>query len=110
LKSIQAKIQVFKDNKSIEYLYPEKRVYVVQNRSMTEAAIDGGLFRDLYVAIGEPLENNQWAVRVYYKPFVRWLWLGALVMAFGGVVAMSDRRYRLQKASAVVAGTEELSK
>ncbi|MBK6758250.1 MAG: heme lyase CcmF/NrfE family subunit [Moraxellaceae bacterium] len=109
-ESIQAKIQVFKDNKSIEYLYPEKRVYVVQNRSMTEAAIDGGLFRDLYVAIGEPLENNQWAVRVYYKPFVRWLWLGALVMAFGGIVAMSDRRYRLQKASAVVAGTEELSK
>ena len=109
-ESIQAKIQVFNDNKSIEYLYPEKRVYVVQNRSMTEAAIDGGLFRDLYVAIGEPLENNQWAVRVYYKPFVRWLWLGALVMAFGGIVAMSDRRYRLQKASAVVAGTEELSK
>ncbi|HQV79372.1 MAG TPA: heme lyase CcmF/NrfE family subunit [Agitococcus sp.] len=109
-ESIQAKIQVFKDNKSIEYLYPEKRVYVVQNRSMTEAAIDGGLFRDLYVAIGEPLENNQWAVRVYYKPFVRWLWLGALVMAFGGIVAMSDRRYRLQKTSAVVAGTEELSK
>ncbi len=109
-ESIQAKIQVFKDNKSIEYLYPEKRVYVVQNRSMTEAAIDGGLFRDLYVAIGEPLENNQWAVRVYYKPFVRWLWLGALVMAFGGIVAMSDRRYRLQKSSAVVAGTEELSK
>ena len=51
------------------------------------------------MAIGEPLENNQWAVRVYYKPFVRWLWLGALVMAFGGMVAMSDRRYRLKKVS-----------
>jgi len=109
-EAIQAKIEVFKNNKSIEYLYPEKRLYIVQNRSMTEAAIDGGLFRDLYVAIGEPLENNQWAVRVYYKPFVRWLWLGALVMAFGGMVAMSDRRYRLQKASSVATGTEEISK
>ena len=109
-EAIQAKIEVFKDNKSIEHLYPEKRLYVVQNRSMTEAAIDGGLFRDLYVAIGEPLENNQWAVRVYYKPFVRWLWLGALVMAFGGVVAMSDRRYRLQKASSVATDTAELTK
>lgn len=97
--AIQAKIEVFKDNQPLEFLYPEKRLYVVQNRSMTEAAIDSGLFRDLYVAIGEPLDNNQWAVRVYYKPFVRWLWLGALVMAFGGMVAMSDRRYRLKKSN-----------
>ena len=82
-------------------LYPEKRLYVVQNRSMTEAAIDSGFWRDVYVAMGEPLEDDQWAVRVYYKPFIRWLWLGALMMASGGALAMTDKRYRLSVRSAV---------
>jgi cytochrome c-type biogenesis protein CcmF len=62
---------------------------------MTEAGIDAGLFRDLYVALGEPLEGDSWAVRIQIKPFVRWIWLGALVMAAGGLLAVSDRRYRL---------------
>ncbi len=61
---------------------------------MTEAAIDPGLFRDLYVALGEPLENGAWAVRMQYKPFVRWIWLGGLLMTFGGLLSASDRRYR----------------
>lgn len=98
-ESVQAKVAVLKNGELIEYLYPEKRVYVVQNRSMTEAAIDGRLLRDVYVAMGEPLDNNQWAVRVYYKPFVRWLWLGAIIMALGGGVAMTDKRYRVRQAA-----------
>jgi cytochrome c-type biogenesis protein CcmF len=76
-------------------MYPEKRRYFVQNQTMTEAAISPGLLRDLYVSLGEPLENGAWSVRLYHKPFVDWIWGGCLVMALGGVVAISDRRYRL---------------
>ncbi len=97
----QATVQVFVDGKQIAELHPEKRLYIVQNRPMTEAAIDGNLRRDLYVALGEPLDannmNGAWAVRVYYKPYVRWLWLGAILMALGGFLAMSDKRYRMAK-------------
>jgi len=108
-ESVQAKVAVLKNGQVIEHLYPEKRLYVVQNRSMTEAAIDGRLLRDVYVAIGEPLDNNQWAVRVYYKPFVRWLWLGALVMALGGGVAMTDRRYRLARQNAKISNSAQVA-
>ena len=75
-------------------LHAEKRTYRVSRQVMTEAGIDGGLMRDLYVALGEPLEGDAWAVRIYYKPGVRWLWLGALIMGAGGLLALSDRRYR----------------
>ncbi len=76
-------------------LFPEKRIYRVQKMPMTEAAIDAGLTRDLFIALGEPLDSaGTWAVRVYYKPFIRWIWLGALIMGIGGIVAASDRRYR----------------
>ena len=76
-------------------LFPEKRVYRVQNNPMTEAAIDAGFTRDLFVALGEPLDDQgAWAVRIYYKPFIRWIWLGAIIMALGGLFAASDRRYR----------------
>ncbi len=61
---------------------------------MTDASIDKTLFRDLYAALGEELENGAWSMRVYYKPLIRWIWLGALFMTFGGVLAVSDRRYR----------------
>lgn len=79
----------------IAYLHPEKRIYLAKKMPMTEAAIDPGLFRDLYVALGESLENGAWAVRVQIKPFVRWIWLGALVMGLGGILAVSDKRYRI---------------
>ncbi|GMQ97080.1 MAG: heme lyase CcmF/NrfE family subunit [Gammaproteobacteria bacterium] len=79
----------------VAILTPEKRIYRVQTSPMTEAAIDGGLFRDLYVALSEPLGGDAWAVRLYHKPFLRWIWLGALMMAFGGLLAASDRRYRI---------------
>ncbi len=75
-------------------LVPEKRRYLAGGAVMTEAAIDAGFFKDIYVSLGEPLEGGAWAVRVYVKPFVRWIWFGALLMAFGGVLAVADRRYR----------------
>ena len=76
-------------------MFPEKRHYTVQNQAMTEAAIDSGLLRDLYVSLGEPLAGGAWSVRLYHKPFIDWIWGGCLIMALGGVLAMSDRRYCL---------------
>ena len=77
-------------------MYPEKRSYFSSTMPMTEAAIDAGLTRDIYVSLGEELEDKAWAVRVYYKPFVDWVWGGCLLMALGGVLAMSDKRYRMK--------------
>jgi len=85
-----------KNGQVITKLEPEKRLYIVQRMPMTEAAIDWGLTRDIYVALGEPLggDSDAWSARIYYKPFVRWIWIGALLMALGGLLAASDRRYR----------------
>ena len=77
-------------------LYPEKRSYFSSTMPMTEAAIDVGLTRDIYVSLGEELGDQSWAVRVYYKPFVDWIWGGCLLMALGGVLAISDKRYRMK--------------
>ena len=74
---------------------PEKRMYKVQQMPMTEAAINTGLTRDLYVSLGEALDEKTWTLRVYYKPFVDWIWGGAFVMALGGLLALTDRRYRV---------------
>ena len=80
-------------------MIPEKRFYTVARNVMTEADLDPGLLRDLYVALGEPVGDGAWAVRVHVKPFVRWIWLGGLLIAFGGFVTLADRRYRrLRKA------------
>ncbi|MCZ6659249.1 MAG: heme lyase CcmF/NrfE family subunit [Gammaproteobacteria bacterium] len=82
-------------------LIPEKRRYLAGGSVMTEAAIDAGFFKDIYVSLGEPLANGDWAVRIYIKPFVRWIWFGCLMMAFGGALAVADKRYRrLQARSA----------
>lgn len=79
-------------------LHPEKRRYWAKQNVMTEAAIDAGLFRDLYVALGEPLdEEGAWALRIYVKPYIRWIWGGALLMAIGGAFAICDRRYRFKE-------------
>jgi cytochrome c-type biogenesis protein CcmF len=87
---------VQKNGKEIAVLHPQKRRYVRQGQVMTEAAIDPGLTRDLYISLGEPLDDQgtAWAVRIYHKPFIRLIWLGALMMMFGGFLAASDRRYR----------------
>jgi cytochrome c-type biogenesis protein CcmF len=78
-------------------LYAEKRFYTASRMMMTEAAISGGLTRDLYAALGEELSDGSWAVRLYYKPFVRWIWYGGVLMALGGLCCMLDPRYRMQE-------------
>jgi cytochrome c-type biogenesis protein CcmF len=86
---------VERNGKPVAVLAPQKRRYLQGGQVMTEAAIDPGLTRDLYVSMGEPLDNGAaWAVRIYHKPFVRWIWVGAIFMAAGGFLAASDRRYR----------------
>lgn len=100
-QSLRGKFDVLENNIPVAQLFPEKRIYLVQKNPMTEAAIDPGFFRDLYIALGEPLENDQvWAVRIYLKPFIRWIWLGALIMALGGFLGATDRRYMQKKAAA----------
>ena len=93
-KATDAMIRVWRGSKIVTELHTQKRVYSVRDMPMTEAGIKPGLTRDLYVSLGEPLGAGDWSVRLYYKPFVRWLWLGALFMACGGVLAVTDRRYR----------------
>ncbi len=95
-QGIRGDIEVLSNGEKINLMHPEKRTYNASGMAMTEAAIDTGLFRDLYVALGEPLGNGTWVVRVYHKPFVDWIWFGCLFMAFGGALAVSDRRYRLK--------------
>jgi cytochrome c-type biogenesis protein CcmF len=93
-KAVRATFEIFDKDRKISTLYPEKRTYRVQKNPMTEAAIDPGFTRDLYIALGEPLGDDQaWAVRIYYKPFIRWIWLGAIFMALGGILGASDKRY-----------------
>jgi cytochrome c-type biogenesis protein CcmF len=91
----RASVDVARDGKSFETLHPEKRVYHAQQMPMTEAAIDYGPFGDLYVSLGDPVGDGSWAVRVYVKPFVNWIWFGCILMALGGFLALSDRRYRV---------------
>ncbi|MFC5301713.1 heme lyase CcmF/NrfE family subunit [Azospira restricta] len=91
---------LLKDGKVLKKMLPEKRNYASSGMPMTEAAIDAGLFRDLYVSLGEPIDRLQpegeWAVRVYHKPFVDWIWGGCVLMALGGLIAIADRRYRVK--------------
>ena len=90
----RATVTVFRDGREIATLHPEKRLYDVQRMATTEAGIDRGFTRDLYVALGEP-QGSGWALRTYVKPFANWIWLGAMIMALGGVVSLTDRRYRV---------------
>ena len=99
---MQALVEVTKEGRAGTTLYPEKRTYIISGMPMTEAAIDASLMRDVYVALGEPIaeDSNKWAVRIYVKPLVRWIWLGAIIMALGGLLSMLDSRYRFKKAKA----------
>lgn len=92
-------IDVQRKGQPVATLEAEKRFYTVQRSMMTEAAIDAGLWRDLYAALGEQLPGGAWAVRIYYKPFVRWIWLGSIFMAIGGGFALADKRYRFKRTS-----------
>jgi cytochrome c-type biogenesis protein CcmF len=94
---LRATVQVTRDGREVAILHPEKRLYKANGMPMTEAAIDTGWTRDLYVALGETVAENAWAVRLQVKPFIDWIWGGALLMALGGLLAATDRRYRLAR-------------
>jgi cytochrome c-type biogenesis protein CcmF len=95
-RALQAQVEVSRDGRPYTLLLPEKRTYLASGQTMTEAAINNGIFRHLYVSLGEPIGSNAWGVRIYIKPFVSWIWAGCFFMAFGGLLALSDRRYRLR--------------
>ena len=99
----QGLVEVSKGGQIVATLRPEKRIYKVQQNPMTEAAIDAGLTRDLYVALGEAMDDGGWTLRVYVKPFIDWIWGGCLLMAIGGGLAASDKRYRRSKAETAAA-------
>ena len=90
------RLTVTRNGELVKIMEPEKRIYFVQRQPMTEAAIDAGLTRDLFIALGEQVDaQGGWSVRLYVKPYIRWIWLGAVIMAIGGLLAATDRRYRL---------------
>ncbi|WP_120502506.1 heme lyase CcmF/NrfE family subunit [Roseovarius sp. EL26] len=93
--AVVADIVLDQKGENLTVLTPEKRIYPVAGMPTTEAAIDNGFFRDVYVVIGDPQANNAWVVRTYYKPFANWIWGGAILMALGGTLSLSDRRYRV---------------
>ncbi len=103
-------VRVMRGEREVSVLKPEKRVYNVTNMPMTEADIETGVFGDLYVSLGEPVEDGAWSVRIYYKPFITWIWGGCAIMALGGLLALADRRYRLlarreERAKLAITGT-----
>ncbi len=93
-QALRGTVDVKKQGKDVVKLYPEKRIYSVQRNPMTEAGIQTGVFRDLYVALGEQADENEWGLRLYYRPFIQWVWIGALLMAIGGLLGAMDKRYR----------------
>lgn len=95
--ALRGTMEISHNDRPVTTLYPEKRTYLAGGQLMTEAAIHSNLWRDLYVALGEPLEGDAWAVRIYYKPGIGWIWIGALLLGLGGFMAASDRRYRSKK-------------
>ena len=92
--AVEGQVKVVKDSDFVAYLLPQKRTYTSRGQVMTEASIDPALSRDIYVAMGEPLSDGAWAMRLHIKPLIRWIWLGALMMALGGMLAVWDKRYR----------------
>jgi len=100
----QGEVEITRDGESVVTLFPEKRFYHAAQNVMTEADIDPGLFRDLYVALGEPVGDTAWAVRAQYKPFVRWIWFGGLFIALGGITTVIDGRYRTARQRTSISG------
>jgi cytochrome c-type biogenesis protein CcmF len=94
--AVQGTIEVTRGGKSVTTLLPQKRHFRVQQTDNSKAAISVNWARDLFVAMGEPLGDNAWSMRIQYKPLVRYIWLGAIVMALGGLIAATDRRYRVK--------------
>lgn len=97
----RGELVVLQDGVEITTLHPEKRLYQQSGQVMTEAAIDGRLFRDLYVSLGEQLDDGAWSIRLHIKPFVRWIWLGGILMAFGGLLSALDKRYKKSSSASI---------
>jgi cytochrome c-type biogenesis protein CcmF len=93
--STMAQIDVLENGRQLDRLTPEKRVYPVAGMPTTEAAINNGFTRDVYVVIGDPQDNGGWAVRTFIKPYANWIWAGAIIMALGGILSLTDRRFRV---------------
>ena len=91
-RGVRASFEVIKNGHHITNMYPEKRIYTVRDMVMTKVDIHPSIFRDLYIALGEPLDKNYWSVRLYYKPFIRWIWAGGILMMLGGIVALTQQR------------------
>jgi cytochrome c-type biogenesis protein CcmF len=96
-RGLQSEVAVLRDDQVLRVLQPEQRFFPVANTAATKAAIDAGVFRDLYVALGSALPDGAWSFRIYYKPFIRWIWAGGILMMCGGLLAVADRRYRLTR-------------
>ena len=90
----RATLTITQNGKLVATVMPDRRVYNVSRQSMTEVAIDRSLLRDIYIALGDPVSATAWSVRLHHKPFVNWIWLGCMLMALGGLLAVMDRRYR----------------
>lgn len=90
-QGVEAQFLLLKNHHHIASLTPQRRVNNAQQTLTTKTAIDPGLFRDIYIALGDPIDENSWGVRIHYKPFIRWIWLGAIMMAIGGIVAATER-------------------
>ncbi len=109
-QALRGEIIVTRGDKQVATLHPEKRTYAVQRSPLTEAGIDGGWSRDIFVALGDDLGGGAWSVRLQYKPLIRFIWFGAFVMAFGGLLAATDRRYRVREREAAVVPGAELAR
>ena len=96
---LRGQFDILRDGKVVRTMHPEKRQFASKSEPMTNAAIAPSITGDLYISLGEAVSQSAWVVRVYYKPFIDWIWGGCLIMAFGGVLALSDRRYRLERRS-----------
>jgi cytochrome c-type biogenesis protein CcmF len=108
-RGVRGSVEVLRDGRSVATLHPEKRRYHSQEMPMTEAAIDSGLRGDLYVSLGDPLGGGAWTLKLQVKPFVNWIWGGCLLMALGGLLALTDRRYRVARASNAAILREQLA-
>jgi cytochrome c-type biogenesis protein CcmF len=102
-----ANFTVSRNGRPVAVLQAQKRRYLASGQVMTEAAIDAGVFRDIFIAMGEPLGDGAWAIRLHYKPFVRWIWAGAIAMALGAFLTLADRRYRRARGRARVPAVTE---
>jgi cytochrome c-type biogenesis protein CcmF len=95
-EGLQGEVGLYRHGKLLRVLFPQQRYFRVADTVTTKAAIDAGMFRDVYVALGSSLPNGAWSFRLYYKPFIRWIWAGGVMMVIGGLLAVADRRYRLR--------------